>query len=462
MVLQKKAALAVEKLEGLYPDAICSLNHGGDPYRLLVMAVLSAQCTDERVNMVSVPLFEKYPSPDLLAASPEGELERYIHSVGLYNSKAKNLRLACRTLVEEFGGVVPSDMGSLLKLGGVGRKVANLIRGDLYGLGGIVADTHCMRISTRLGLSPKKDPLVTERALEKLIPLDKQSDFCHRLVLFGRDICTARSPRCGDCPLSSVCNHAILERCRAEEALAHIKGWDFTHIDGRFAEVGDLGWDYRAEVLKRLTPNMRLLDLDTGGGEVLLSLGHPHDLTAVTEGYPPNAELCRQTLSPLGIDVREADVKEGLPFPDESFDIVIDRHGDLNPDEIYRVLKTDGFFVTQQVGADNDRELIELLMEADCPSIPFPDQYLSIQLKQFEAAGFDILDSGECFRPIRFTDVGALCYFARIIEWEFTGFSVDKHSQGVIAAADLIREKGYAEGKAHRFFMVCKKERGKS
>lgn len=201
---------AVSALEQLYPNAICSLDHGGDPYKLLVMAVLSAQCTDARVNLVSVPLFQKYPTPDLMAAAPEGELEQVIRSVGLYNSKAKNLRLACRLLVEEYGGTVPRDMDKLLSLPGVGRKVANLLRGDLYGLGGIVADTHCMRISVRLGLAPKAQPLVVERALEKLVPIDEQSDFCHRLVLFGRDICTARAPKCNQCPLNSICPTAVL------------------------------------------------------------------------------------------------------------------------------------------------------------------------------------------------------------------------------------------------------------
>lgn len=199
------AEKAMAALEELYPDGVCSLEHGGDPYRLLVMAVLSAQCTDARVNIVSVPLFEKYKTPDMMAKAPEGELEEAIRSVGLWRSKAKNLRLACKTLVEDYGGKVPSEMKDLLRLGGVGRKVANLIRGDLYGLGGIVADTHCMRISTRLGLSPKADPLVTEKALEKLIPLEKQSDFCHRIVLFGRDICTARNPKCALCPLKELC-----------------------------------------------------------------------------------------------------------------------------------------------------------------------------------------------------------------------------------------------------------------
>lgn len=204
---KQKSAVLVSSLEKLYPEALCSLDHGGDPYKLLVMAVLSAQCTDARVNIVSVPLFEKYPTPRLLAASPEGELEEIIRSVGLYNSKAKNLRLAAKILDEEYGGKVPMDMDKLLRLNGVGRKVANLIRGDLYGLGGIVADTHCMRITHRLGLTTKKDPLVTERELDVLVPKDKQSDLCHRLVLFGRDVCTARAPACDKCPLNDVCDY---------------------------------------------------------------------------------------------------------------------------------------------------------------------------------------------------------------------------------------------------------------
>ncbi len=204
---KQKSAVLVSSLEKLYPEALCPLDHGGDPYKLLVMAVLSAQCTDARVNIVSVPLFEKYPTPRLLAASPEGELEEIIRSVGLYNSKAKNLRLAAKILGEEYGGKVPMDMDKLLRLNGVGRKVANLIRGDLYGLGGIVADTHCMRITHRLGLTTKKDPLVTERELDVLVPKDKQSDLCHRLVLFGRDVCTARAPACDKCPLNDVCDY---------------------------------------------------------------------------------------------------------------------------------------------------------------------------------------------------------------------------------------------------------------
>lgn len=202
---KKRALGCAAALEKLYPAALCSLKSGDSPYRLLVMAVLSAQCTDARVNLVSVPLFEKYPEPAALAASPPGELEEIIRPVGLYNAKARNLRAACTRLCEVYGGAVPQDMEELLTLPGVGRKVANLLRGDLYGLGGIVADTHCIRISNRLGLASSASPLAVEKSLDALIPTDMQSDFCHRLVLFGREYCTARAPRCEGCPLGALC-----------------------------------------------------------------------------------------------------------------------------------------------------------------------------------------------------------------------------------------------------------------
>ena len=143
------AALVTARLKDRYEDAVCSLEYGGDPYKLMVMAVLSAQCTDARVNTVSIPLFKAYPTPEALAYSPEGELEEIIRPVGLYKTKARNLRAACKRLCEVYGGIIPREMEDLLSLPGVGRKVANLLRGDLYGLGGIVADTHCIRISVR-------------------------------------------------------------------------------------------------------------------------------------------------------------------------------------------------------------------------------------------------------------------------------------------------------------------------
>ena len=205
MTKKEKAKLFDEYLKKLYGDAQCGLEAENDPFKLLVMAILSAQCTDARVNIVSKTLFEKLPDAKAMAESKEGELEELIRSVGLYNSKAKNLRACAKRICDTYDGKVPSEMDDLLTLGGVGRKVANLIRGDIYGLGGIVADTHCIRITHRLGLTTKPDPLTTERELDKLVEKSEQSDFCHRIVMFGRDICTARSPKCDSCEMKGMC-----------------------------------------------------------------------------------------------------------------------------------------------------------------------------------------------------------------------------------------------------------------
>ena len=220
-------------------------------------------------------------------------------------------------------------------------------------------------------------------------------------------------------------------------------------------EEDDLPWDYREEILRHLKPEMRILDIDTGGGEFLLSLNHPYSNTAATENYPPNVDLCRETLLPLGIDFRAADGKGVLPFEDASFDMVINRHGDFNPDEIHRVLKPGGLFITQQVGAENDRELVELLCGQT--DLPFPDQYLKIAIDRFFQTGFKILDGRECFRPILFYDVGALVWFARIIEWEFPGFSVDGCLDRLLQAQHVLEDQGSICGEIHRFFMVCSK-----
>ena len=184
---------------------------------------------------------------------------------------------------------------------------------------------------------------------------------------------------------------------KAEEDRAHIHGWDFSHIDGRHAEPEELPWDYRQIILEHLAPEMRILDIDTGGGEFLLSLNHPHRNTAATEAYPPNVELCSLTLLPLGIDFRPGDGKKP-PFEDTGFDLVINRHGDFNAPEIYRILKPGGLFITQQVGAENDRELVELLCGKT--PVPFPDQYLGLTSRAFENAGFTTLRGEEVFRPI--------------------------------------------------------------
>ncbi len=169
----------------------------------------------------------------------------------------------------------------------------------------------------------------------------------------------------------------LLTQWLAEEQAAHMLGWDFSHIHGRYQEEEDLPWDYKASLRRSLFPSARILDMDTGGGEFLLSLHHPCRLISATEAYPPNAALCRQTLTPLGIDFHEAEGNGPLPFPSETFDLVLNRHGDYLPQEVFRVLKPGGIFLTQQVGAENDRELVSLLLNP-VPPLPFPAQYLTI------------------------------------------------------------------------------------
>jgi len=242
---------------------------------------------------------------------------------------------------------------------------------------------------------------------------------------------------------------------KAEERVAHIHGWDFSHISERYSEQDTLPWDYREVIRQSLRPDMKLLDIDTGGGEFLLSLQHPHENTAATENYPPNVRLCEEVLLPLGVDFRPGSGRGILPFGDDSFDLVINRHGDLNAEEIYRVLKPGGLFITQQVGAENDRELVELLCAPT--EIPFPEQYLHLVSGKFADAGFQILRGQEAFRPIAFFDVGALVWFARIIQWEFPDFSVDTHLESLLKAQKMLDEQGSIQGQIHRFLLVAKK-----
>ncbi len=191
-----------------YPEAECALHYGGDPWRLLVMGRLSAQCTDARVNEVSVALFEKYPTPEAMAEAELAELEAIVRPCGLFRTKARDLIRSALILTADLGGRIPDTMEELLRLPGVGRKIANLLLGDIYGKGGVVADTHCIRIAGRLGFTPegKKDPLVCERTLTPLLLAAGESpaDFCHRIVFFGREVCTARSPACAACPLAAA------------------------------------------------------------------------------------------------------------------------------------------------------------------------------------------------------------------------------------------------------------------
>ena len=208
-IKKEKAAEISARLKELYPEPVCALEYGGDPWRLFVMARLSAQCTDARVNIVCRELFKRYPDAASMADADITELEEAVRPCGLYKTKASSLKAACEILVEKHGGQVPSDMDDLLALPGVGRKIANLLRGDIFGLGGIVADTHCIRISGRLGLCKKgeTDAAKVEKALDPLIPREEQSDFCHRIIMFGRETCSARSPKCEGCPLADLCEH---------------------------------------------------------------------------------------------------------------------------------------------------------------------------------------------------------------------------------------------------------------
>lgn len=195
---------AVEALENLYPDAICSLNYG-DAFQLLIATRLSAQCTDARVNMVTPSLFEKYPDAESMSKAEVGDVEELIKTCGLYKTKAKDLVGIGKMLVEDFAGTVPDTIDQLTKLPGVGRKTANLVCGDVYGKPAVVTDTHFIRLCNRLGLVNTTDPLKVENAMRKLLPSDKSNDFCHRTVLFGRDICTARKTYCERCPMAEFC-----------------------------------------------------------------------------------------------------------------------------------------------------------------------------------------------------------------------------------------------------------------
>lgn len=198
------ALKAVEALEVLYPDAICSLNYT-DAFQLLIATRLSAQCTDARVNLVTPALFAKYPDAKSMAAAPVEDVEQLIKTCGLYKTKARDLVGIANMLITDFGGVVPDTIEQLTRLPGVGRKTANLVCGDVYGKPAVVTDTHFIRLCNRLGLVNTTDPLKVENAMRKLLPSDKSNDFCHRTVLFGRDICTARKAYCENCPMNDFC-----------------------------------------------------------------------------------------------------------------------------------------------------------------------------------------------------------------------------------------------------------------
>ena len=204
MTKKQIAVKAVEILKERYPDAICSLEYN-DPFQLLVAVRLSAQCTDARVNMVTPSLFAAFPTARAMADADIADIEKHIKSCGLYKTKAKDLKGIGEMLTEKYGGIVPDTIEELIKLPGVGRKTANLVCGDIYGKSAVVTDTHFIRITNRLGLVKTTVPVKVEQEMRALLPSDESNDFCHRIVLFGRDTCTARAPKCDECVLKEIC-----------------------------------------------------------------------------------------------------------------------------------------------------------------------------------------------------------------------------------------------------------------
>ena len=206
---RERMSQIVEALKGVYPDVTCALEYEGDPWKLLIMGRLSAQCTDARVNIVCRELFREFPTAEALGSADILDIERIVKPCGLYHTKAKSIKDASTMLVEEYGGVLPDSMDELLRFPGVGRKVANLLLGDIYKRAAVVCDTHCMRICGRFGMYPTdmKDPTKVEMIMKELIAPSEQSDFCHRIVQFGRDTCSARSPKCDECPIRDLCGY---------------------------------------------------------------------------------------------------------------------------------------------------------------------------------------------------------------------------------------------------------------
>ena len=205
--MEEKVNAIIELLKQRYPNPVCALHYTKD-YELMIAVRLSAQCTDARVNLVTPHLFAAYPTLEAMAAAPLSHVEELVHSCGFYKHKARDIILACQMLLEKHNGKVPGTMEELLALPGVGRKTANLLLGDLYAVpGSVVCDTHCIRICGRLGLSQGTEPEKVERQLRAILPPDESSDFCHRIVLFGRDLCTARAPQFAACPLAPHCRY---------------------------------------------------------------------------------------------------------------------------------------------------------------------------------------------------------------------------------------------------------------
>ncbi len=203
--MEEKVTAIIDILKEKYPNPVCALHYSKD-YELMIAVRLSAQCTDARVNLVTPALFAAYPTLEAMANAQISDIENHVHSCGFYKHKARDIVLGCQMLLSDYGGKVPGTMEELLRIPGVGRKTANLLLGDLYAVpGSVVCDTHCMRICERLGLSKGREPEKVERQLRAVLPPEESSDFCHRIVLFGREVCTSQRPKCSECPLAMHC-----------------------------------------------------------------------------------------------------------------------------------------------------------------------------------------------------------------------------------------------------------------
>lgn len=251
-------------------------------------------------------------------------------------------------------------------------------------------------------------------------------------------------------------NDIELKNRWVEEERESFKGWDFSHLNGRWCDE-ELPWDYKEIIMKYLMPKQKLLDMGTGGGEFLLTLEHPYKNTSITEAWEPNVKLCQNTLEPLGICVKQVLDDEKLPFIDNAFDIIINRHESYDVSEVKRILKKDGLFITQQVGGKNN----ELLSRALIPDFKplYPDLLLRIETEKFITAGFSIFLQKEYFPYLRFYDVGAIVFYAKIMEWEFPVFSVDECFERLCKLQDILLKQGHIESLEHRFILVARNDK---
>lgn len=251
-------------------------------------------------------------------------------------------------------------------------------------------------------------------------------------------------------------NYSELKELWKKEEQATFKGWDFSYLENRWDEE-ELPWNYEEILKKYLKPEYKLLDMGTGGGEFLLSLKHPYNNTSVTEMWIPNVELCKERLEPLGIQVKQVFNDSELPFEDNTFDIIINRHASFDIKEVKRILKPDGIFITQQVGGKNNEVLSKALIK-DIARL-YEDNTFDNNLKNLRNNLFEILYANEYFPYLRFKDIGAIVYFAKIIKWEFPNFSVENCFDKLCKLNEELNVKGYIESLEHRYILVCKKQK---